>query len=94
MVAEIENSDLTIFLSFNGHVWKEQQILANKIAEIIPENKFVVAGLRNPQDVMQEEAYKKHLVYLTYSPSSASLKTFFDALENYSIPTGTLPMKS
>ena len=91
---DVQHSDLTIFLSFNGHVWKDQQTLLKKLAQTMPDNKLIVAGLRNPQDVMDAELYKKHVVYLTYSHSVASLKAFFNALENHQIPQGKLPMRS
>ena len=91
---DVQNADLTIFLSFNGHVWKDQQTLLYKLSQTIPDHKLVIAGLRNPQDVMNSELYNKHVVYLTYSHSVASLRAFFHALENHKMPQGKLPMKS
>ena len=89
----VKDADLTIFLSFNGHVFKEQITLLEKLAKELPERKLIVAGLRNPQDVMIKEIYKKHLVYLTYSHSAASLKTLFEALDSHTLPPGNLPMQ-
>ncbi|QLH36308.1 MAG: hypothetical protein HWD61_09345 [Parachlamydiaceae bacterium] len=37
LIQGIQHSDLTIFLSFNGHIWKDQLSLLNEIAQQVPE---------------------------------------------------------
>ncbi|QLH36309.1 MAG: hypothetical protein HWD61_09350 [Parachlamydiaceae bacterium] len=52
---------------------------------------MIIAGLRNPQDVMKNE--EKLLVYLTYSHTVPSLKALFETLEKQEYPQGVLPFR-
>lgn len=89
----IQEVDIALFLSWNGHLWKEQKEVIDDLSKELPEGKLILAGLRNPQDVGNLELFNKHLVYLTYSATLPSLKAFFQALEQHAKPEGRLPMK-
>lgn len=93
LLERIQESDMALFLSWNGHLWKEQKIVLDDLSSALPEDKLIVAGLRNPQDVWKQEIFNKHLVYLTYSATLPSLKAFLQSLERHRKPEGRLPMK-
>lgn len=90
---EAKKSDLTLFYSFNGHVWKEQLSLLQKLCTALPSNRFIIVGLRNPQDILTKVDSNQNLTYLTYSHSLPSLQSMLDSLDQNRLPVGVLPME-
>lgn len=89
----IEQHDLTLFLSFNGHVMPKQLSLLQELGFHSPQGKLVIAGLRNPHDLLALKIENRHPVYLTYSPVCPSLCAFLKALDSKSLPPGHLPLQ-
>jgi hypothetical protein len=88
-----KTADRCLFLSWNGHLYPLQMELAKELSGRLRPEQLVVAGLRNPQEIIASGLWKRHIALLTYCPFAPSIYSVLAHLESHTLPTGRLPLK-
>ena len=90
ILSHADECDLIFFLSRDIPIFPAQATVAKALADALPAQKLIFAGLSNPWEMAELGLHKTHLVYLTYGKVPSSLIALAKALGHHLLPPGKL----